>query len=105
MYYLTNSHTSFSTHRHTNNDFDFLYPLRHWIDDIEIKNSKIARLFCKLIPSSCPFETDITLFGRTLFHIPALCKLNPLYNELMSLRFRSLSYLADVCGEDITQYI
>jgi len=85
--------------------FDIFNPLRRWVDNIEVKNSKIAHLFCQLIPCCCPFERDINLLGRTLFHIPPLCKLNPLYDEFVSLRFRSLSYLADVCGEDITKYI
>lgn len=44
------------------------------------------------------------VWGRT-YHIPPLCKLNPLYNEVMALRFRALSYLSDTCGEDITPYI
>ncbi|WP_333281761.1 MULTISPECIES: Mo-dependent nitrogenase C-terminal domain-containing protein [unclassified Microcoleus] len=42
--------------------------------------------------------------GHHLFHIPPMCKLNPLYEELVGLRFRSLSFLADVCGEDVTPY-
>jgi hypothetical protein len=42
--------------------------------------------------------------GRKLFHIPPLCKLNPLYEEVVSLRFRALCYLADECGEDVTPY-
>lgn len=84
--------------------FDILFPLRQWVDSIEIKNAKIAHLICQFIPCCCPFERDIQLFGRT-FHIPPLCKLNPLFNEFVGLRFRSLSYLADVCGEDIKKYI
>jgi hypothetical protein len=44
------------------------------------------------------------LFG-TFFHVPPLCELNPFYNELVFLRFRALSYLSDVCGEDVTKYI
>ncbi len=87
------------------NSFDLLAPLRHWLDGLDIKNSLIAHLICALIPSSCPFERDVNFFGRILFHIPALCKLNPLYEEVVSLRFRSLTYLADVCGEDITKYL
>jgi Mo-dependent nitrogenase C-terminus len=73
-------------------------------DDIEVHDRKTAHLFCKMIPASCPFEQDIKLFNRTLFHIPPLCKLNPLYEEMVTLRFKSLSYLADECGEDITLY-
>jgi hypothetical protein len=39
------------------------------------------------------------------FHIPPMCKLNPFYNEFVSLRLRALAYLSDDCGEDVTQYI
>ena len=85
--------------------FDILSPLRQWVDSIEVKNAKLGHLFCQLIPCCCPFERDVNLFGRTLFHIPALCKLNPLYNEFVALRFRALSFLADECGEDVTKYI
>ncbi|MEG4348749.1 Mo-dependent nitrogenase C-terminal domain-containing protein [Microcoleus sp. LAD1_D5] len=33
-----------------------------------------------------------------------MCKLNPVSEELVGLRFRSLSFLVDVCGEDVTPY-
>jgi hypothetical protein len=65
---------------------------------------KLAHRLCQLIPAQCPFERDVKLFGRTLFHIPPMCKLNPLYEEVVALRFRALCYLADECGEDITAY-
>lgn len=85
--------------------FDVLYPLRRWVDRVEVKNRKFAHLVCRLIPCDCPFDRDINLFGRKLLHIPPLCKLNPLYDEFVGLRFRALSYLTDVCGEDVTRYI
>ena len=81
-----------------------IQPLRQQLDSIEIRDAQLARALCKLIPSQCPFARDIQLFGRTLFRIPPLCKINPLYEQLMGLRFRSLVYLADVCGEDVTPY-
>lgn len=81
-----------------------LDPVRHWLDGLEVKDAKVARFLCRLIPPQCPFERDITLFGRKIVHIPPLCKLNPLYDQLVGLRFRSLTYLADECGEDITPY-
>ncbi|MDY6937780.1 MAG: Mo-dependent nitrogenase C-terminal domain-containing protein [Cyanobacteriota bacterium] len=83
---------------------DLLAPLRRWVDRIEIHNPRFAHLICYLIPGSCPFERDVPFFGRTI-HIPALCTLNPLYEEFISLRFRALSYLADVHHEDITRYL
>jgi hypothetical protein len=84
--------------------FDLLQPLRQWIDRVEVHTPKLAHRLCKLIPAQCPFERDIKLYGRTLFHIPPMCKLNPLYDEVVALRFRALCYLADECGEDISAY-
>lgn len=81
-----------------------LQPVRDWLDQMDVQDPRIARFLCKLIPSQCPFERNINLFGRTIAHIPPLCKLNPLYEQLVSLRFRALSYLADDCGEDISSY-
>ncbi|MBV6625043.1 MAG: Mo-dependent nitrogenase C-terminal domain-containing protein [Rivularia sp. (in: Bacteria)] len=83
---------------------DFLSPVRQWLDSQEVKNAKLAHLLCKSIPAQCPFERDIVVFGRKLFHIPPMCKLNPLYEQVVSLRFKALCYLADECGEDITAY-
>ncbi|HHP7230870.1 MAG TPA: Mo-dependent nitrogenase C-terminal domain-containing protein [Xenococcaceae cyanobacterium] len=84
---------------------DVLHPVKDWLDEMEIKDPRLARFICKVIPPQCPFERDINLFGRTIAHIPPLCKLNPLYEQFVGLRFRSLSYLADDCEEDISQYI
>lgn len=83
---------------------DLLHPVREWLDELEIQDPQVARFLCKLIPAQCPFERDIQLFGRKVVHIPPLCKLNPLYEQLVGLRFRALSYLADKCGEDVTPY-
>ena len=84
---------------------DVLHPVKDWLDEMDIKDPRLARFVCKVIPPQCPFERDINLFGRTIAHIPPLCKLNPLYEQFVGLRFKSLSYLADDCGEDITEYI
>ncbi|MEJ1932837.1 Mo-dependent nitrogenase C-terminal domain-containing protein [Nostoc sp. NIES-2111] len=84
---------------------DVLDPLRDWLDGLDIQDPRVARFLCKMIPSQCPFERDVVLFGRKIVHIPPLCKINPLYEQLVSLRFRALSYLADDCKEDISEYI
>ncbi|MEG3924962.1 Mo-dependent nitrogenase C-terminal domain-containing protein [Microcoleus sp. D3_18a_C4] len=34
--------------------------------------------------------------GHHFFHIPPMCKLNPVYEELMGLSFRSLSFVGGV---------
>ncbi|MBD2691645.1 Mo-dependent nitrogenase C-terminal domain-containing protein [Anabaena catenula] len=84
---------------------DALRPMRDWLDGLDIQDPRVARFLCKMIPSQCPFERDVTLFGRKIVHIPPMCKINPLYEQLVGLRFRALSYLADDCGEDISAYI
>ncbi|HIK44617.1 MAG TPA: Mo-dependent nitrogenase C-terminal domain-containing protein [Leptolyngbyaceae cyanobacterium M65_K2018_010] len=81
-----------------------LTPLRRWLDGIAVTNRRFAHLVCRVIPCCCPFERDLTLWGHTI-HIPALCKLNPFYEEFVGLRFRALAYLTDVCHEDVTRYI
>jgi len=84
--------------------WDILKPLRRWLDRIKVSDRQLAHRLCQMIPAQCPFERDIKLFGKTLLHIPPMCKLNPLYEEVVSLRFRALCYLADECGEDVSQY-
>ncbi|MDZ4876098.1 MAG: hypothetical protein CLLPBCKN_005518 [Chroococcidiopsis cubana SAG 39.79] len=101
---ITHSHHDRSVIPEKIPGFDLLSPLRRWVNQIQICDRHTAHLICQVIPCCCPFERDVTLLGRT-FHIPALCELNPLYNELIGLRFRSLSYLSDECGEDVTKYI
>lgn len=83
--------------------FDVLQPLRQWLNATKVRDRQFAHRLCRLIPAQCPFERDVKLFGRT-FHIPPMCKLNPLYDEVVELRFRALCYLADECDEDITSY-
>lgn len=84
---------------------DVLQPVKEWLDGMDIKDPRLARFICKMVPSQCPFERDIKLFGHKIVHIPPLCKINPLYEQLVGLRFRSLSYLADDCKEDVSEYI
>jgi hypothetical protein len=84
--------------------FDLLSSVRRQLDQLEIQSSFMAHWICRIVPSQCPFERDITVFGRKVAHIPPLCKLNPLYEEVVNLRFRALCYLADECGEDIQCY-
>jgi hypothetical protein len=83
---------------------DLLSPVRKWLDNLAIKDSAFAHRICRMIPSQCPFEREVKLLGRTLLKIPPMCKLNPLYNELIALRFRAICYLADTCGEDVSIY-
>jgi Mo-dependent nitrogenase C-terminus len=100
---LSSMASYFSFKSHFQSRVDFFQPLRHWIDAFSIDNIELAHKICQFIPAQCPFEKDINLFGYT-FHIPPMCKLNPLYEEVVALRFRAMCYLADECGEDISQY-
>lgn len=84
--------------------FDLLSPIRKIVDDIEVNDRLFAHFLCQLIPTQCPFARKIEVFGRTILSIPPLCKLNPFYNEVVSLRFRAMCYLADQCGEDVSSY-
>ena len=74
---------------------DIFLPLRQWLDRIEFSDRQFADLICNLIPASCPFERAFTAFGQT-YHIPPLCKINPLFEELVNLRFRALIYLSEL---------
>jgi tellurite resistance protein len=81
-----------------------LSPVQDWLDRLEVHDPRLARFLCRMIPAQCPFERDVTLFGRKVVHIPPMCKINPLYEQLVGLRFRALSYLADDCQEDVGKY-
>ena len=81
---------------------DLFFAMRHWLNNVEVNNCRLARRLCKLIPAQCPFARKIKLFERTLFTIPPLCKLNPLYEEILALRFRAICHLAERCNQDLS---
>jgi hypothetical protein len=83
---------------------NLLNQIRYQLDSLEIRNSNLAKLLCKIIPSNCPFEKTVKILGRTLFQIPPLCKINPFYEQIVGLRYKCLLYLVDECGEDATRY-
>lgn len=80
-----------------------LQGLYFYILNQTFNDPKLAHWVCKLVPAHCPFERDVSVLGQR-FHIPALCKFNPFYEQLIALRFRALSYLSDDCGEDVGLY-
>lgn len=84
--------------------FDMLKPLRQWLNHCEIASLTQARWICRLVPAQCPFQRDIQLGQFIQFEVPPLCKLNPLYEEVVSLRFRALGYLADNAPDDVCRY-
>jgi tellurite resistance protein len=102
LYNPENDGVAAGLHPPVGSKIDPLKPAREWLDQLEVHDPRLARFVCKLIPSQCPFERDVVLFNKKLVHIPPMCKINPLYDQLVGLRFRALSYLADDCGEDVT---
>ena len=100
-----NQQTSKNTHKlWVQKKINLLNPLKQWLNNINVSDRNVAHRLCKLIPTKCPFERKIQLFGHTIINIPPLCKLNPLYEEVVALRFRAICYLADECGEDVSSY-
>ena len=67
--------------------------VRRWLDGIEPSEPVVARFLVRLIPAQCPFERDVVIAGRKIPHIPPLCKINPLFEEVAALRFRALCLL------------
>ena len=67
--------------------------MRTWLDQLNPEDPHVASFIVSLIPAQCPFERDIVLFGQKIVHIPPMCKLNPLYEQLVGLRFRCLNSL------------
>lgn len=67
--------------------------VKAWLDGLEPREPAVARFLARLIPAQCPFERDLKLFGHKLVHIPPMCKINPLYEQLVALRLRCLDAL------------
>jgi hypothetical protein len=84
--------------------FSALHFIRRQFESMKITSPLFARLICRVIPARCPFERKIRVCNHTVISIPPLCKLNPFYEQLVALRFKSLTYLAEKCGEDVTLY-
>ncbi|MEO0947094.1 MAG: Mo-dependent nitrogenase C-terminal domain-containing protein [Cyanobacteria bacterium J06641_5] len=78
-------------------------PLQQWLASWEIHDTYLAHFLCWLIPAQCPFARTIKCGDRVLFEIPPLCKLNPFYDSLMELRFKSLVYLE--CTQDNVHHL
>jgi len=83
---------------------DWLRPLRQWLNSIELQTPAQAHLICQLIPAQCPFAREVHIGSVLHIQVPPLCKLNPLYNEVVALRFRALCYLAEECAVDVCRY-
>ena len=67
--------------------------IKEQLNRIPVRSKSVAHVICRLIPDQCPFNRTLKIGEKTLVTIPPLCKLNPVYEELMGLRFRALCYL------------
>ena len=56
---------------------------------------EVAKLVSSVIPASCPFARNLSVCGYSI-HIPPLCKFNPLYPQLMSLRFQAMTFISQI---------
>lgn len=79
---------------HSDDHASTLDRLRGWLDAQAPSDPAVARLLVKLIPAQCPFERDVVVLGRKIVHIPPMCQINPVFEQLMALRFRCLCLLA-----------
>jgi len=89
-------------------DWHVLPPLKPWLDQWDPVDPHVAALIVSLIPAQCPFEQDIVVLGRKLLHIPPMGKINPLYDQLVGLRFRRIGHLPEdqqrlICHQETSQ--
>ncbi|WP_416223704.1 Mo-dependent nitrogenase C-terminal domain-containing protein [Synechococcus sp. CBW1107] len=66
--------------------------LRHCLDDLQPDEPSVARFLIRLIPPQCPLKRDVTIVGRKLLHIPPMCRINPLDEDLNGPAFPGLVF-------------
>lgn len=71
--------------------FEYYYPdiSLGIIDKLATTNPAVAK-FIRGLPSKCPFERQLWLGDILVLHVPALCKFNPLFRQLMRIKVRLL---------------
>jgi len=47
-------------------DIALLYSVRQWLESLEVRDPKIARLLCKIIPTDCLFNRETKLFTHSV---------------------------------------
>lgn len=67
--------------------FEYFYPQVELgvITKLARENAKFAK-FIKNLPSKCPFERQLWLGDVLILYVPALCKFNPFFPQLMRLK-------------------
>jgi len=74
---------------------ELLRSVRHWLDALEVREPRVARLLCKLIPAQCPFERDIKLFGKSLSYATVV-QAQPALRTISWPTLRSMCYLEGI---------
>ena len=57
--------------------------------------------FIKSLPSKCPFERQFWIGETLIMFVPALCRFNPLFRQLMRLKVKLLSTTEENSSEKI----
>lgn len=81
---------------HLTPKLDPLVPVRRWLAALEIPSRSVAELICRWVPNTCSAGYSLRWQGRIWLHLPPLCKLNPLHEELLDLRFRAADFLYEL---------
>ena len=68
-------------------------PLKQWLDSLDLGDEMIFSFVVQLFPSQCPFERDfIFLVACWSLSFPPMCKIHPLFEQLVALRFRCICH-------------
>lgn len=73
--------------------FEYFYPKVYFgfLNKL-IETNPRFRNFVKNLPSKCPFERQYWLWDKYLIlYIPALCKFNPTFSQLMELKVKIIN--------------
>jgi hypothetical protein len=69
--------------------FEYYYPdiSLGIIEKLALNNTRVGEFIANL-PSKCPFERQYWIGDRLIMYVPALCKFNPFFRQLMRLKVR-----------------
>ena len=80
--------------------FQYYYPsVSFGFIDKLVEEKSWAADFIRGLPSKCPFERQLWLGDVLILHIPALCKFNPVFPQLMRLKVKLLQASEPPCPD------
>lgn len=65
-------HTLDGQHESNEQTLRLLDPVRHWLDGLEVKDAKVARFLCRLIPPNAPLSATLPFLVARLSIFPPL---------------------------------